>query len=235
MMSDERNRTDERSGDGGSSVDGERSGTGARGKGAPSDAPGTSGGDAPPGGAVGQGEGAPPDGPATLADEEGLSRELADELRELEELRDRHLRLAAEFENYRRRTRKEITKSREIAQADLAGRLLDALDDLQRVASTPSDATTLEALHEGVQLVERKLRKALSEAGLEAVEARDASFDPAVHEALVTVPTGDPDADDTVSRVFLEGYRFGDRLVRPARVEVRKYDPEAAAARGDDG
>lgn len=235
MMSDERNRTDERSGDGGSSEEGGRSGTGARGKGAPSDAPGTSGGDAPPGGAVGQGEGAPPDGPATLADEEGLSRELADELRELEELRDRHLRLAAEFENYRRRTRKEITKSREIAQADLAGRLLDALDDLQRVASTPSDATTLEALHEGVQLVERKLRKALSEAGLEAVEARDASFDPAVHEALVTVPTGDPDADDTVSRVFLEGYRFGDRLVRPARVEVRKYDPEAAAARGDDG
>ncbi len=67
------------------------------------------------------------------------------------------------------------------------------------------------------------------------MEALDATFDPAVHEALVTVPTGDPDADDTVSRVFLEGYRFGDRLVRPARVEVRKYDPEAAAARGDGG
>lgn len=235
MMPDERNRTDERSGGAGSTEEGGRSDTEAEGKGAPSQASGSMAGDAPPGGAAGEGGGASPDGPATLAHEEGLSEEIAEELRELDELRDRHLRLAAEFENYRRRTRKEITKSREIAQADLAGRLLDALDDLQRVASTPSDSTTLEALHEGVQLVERKLRKALSEAGLEAVEARDATFDPAVHEALVTVPTGDPDADDTVSRVFLEGYRFGDRLVRPARVEVRKYDPEAAAARGDGG
>lgn len=161
--------------------------------------------------------------PADDADSEAISDELRKELEELDELRDRHLRLAAEFENYRKRTRQELLKTREMAQAELAGRLLDALDDLSRVGAIPAESTTVEALHEGVELVERKLRKELREAGLEPVEAEGRPFDPTLHEALTSTPTDDPDEDDVVSRVFVTGYRFGDRLVRPARVEVKKY------------
>lgn len=163
-----------------------------------------------------------------LAAEE-LREEVRRELEELDALRDRHLRLAAEFDNYRKRTRGELTRTREAAQADLIGRLLDALDDLDRVSNIPADSTTAEALLEGVELVERKMFKELREAGLERVEAEGAGFDPQVHEAMVTVPTDDPALDETVSRVFVEGYRFRDRLVRAARVEVRKYEPETGS------
>lgn len=159
---------------------------------------------------------------AELEGEESAAERLSGEL---EELRDRHLRLAAEFENYRKRTREELLKTREMAQADLARKLLDALDDLGRIADLPAESTTVEALHEGVALVERKLWKELGEAGLEPLEAEGQPFDPTYHEALSTVPTDDPDEDEVVSRVFLGGYRFKDRLVRPARVEVKKYSP----------
>lgn len=146
---------------------------------------------------------------------------------ELEELRDRHLRLAAEFENYRKRTRQELLKTRELGQAELAGRLLDALDDLARIAEAPADGTTVEALHQGVELVERKLLKELADAGLEPIDAAGKRFDPNEHEALSSVPTADPEQDEVVAEVFVPGYRFRDRLLRPARVVVKTYQSEA--------
>lgn len=188
-------------------------------------------------GAEGSGEPAEGAEPAPAADESAAARAVEEELQgeeavadrlmaELEELRDRHLRLAAEFENYRKRTRQELLKTQELGQADLVGRLVDSLDDLRRITELSGDATTVEALHEGVALVERKLLKELGEAGLEPIEAEGERFDPNVHEALATVPTDDPEEDDRVSTVFVRGYRFGDRLIRPARVEVKKYRSE---------
>jgi molecular chaperone GrpE len=159
--------------------------------------------------------------------EEAISDELREELRELEELRDRHLRLAAEFDNFRRRTRRELLESRETAQADLTTRLLDALDDLTRVADTPADSTTTQALHEGVELVERKLLKALTDAGMEAINPIGERFDPNVHEGLFTEETDDPEQDERVARVVSIGYRFGGRLLRPAGVGVFQHDSEA--------
>jgi molecular chaperone GrpE len=157
---------------------------------------------------------------------DAISEHLREELRELEELRDRHLRLAAEFDNYKRRTRKEILESREAAQASLTTQLLDALDDLTRVADTPADSTTTEALHEGVALVERKLLKALTDAGMEAISPLGERFDPNVHEAIFASDTTDPEQDDLISQVVVIGYKFGDRLLRPARVGVYQYDPD---------
>jgi molecular chaperone GrpE len=159
-----------------------------------------------------------------------ISEHLREELRELEELRDRHLRLAAEFDNYKRRTRKEILESRGAAQAALTAELLDALDDLTRVADVPADSTTTEALHEGVALVERKLLKALTDAGMEAISPLGERFDPNLHEAIFAAETDDPEQDDLVSQVVVIGYKFGDRLLRPARVGVYQYDPDAQPA-----
>ena len=160
-----------------------------------------------------------------------LSEEIREELAELDELRERHLRLAAEFENYRKRTRRELGDARERGQAELAGRLLDALDDLDRLVETLEEGASEETLEEGVEMVRRKLWKELSEAGLERIEAEGEPFDPEVHDGLLTSSTDDPDEDGRVSRVLIQGYRFGDRVLRPARVEVKKH----AGGDADDG
>ena len=145
---------------------------------------------------------------------------------ELSEVKDRHLRLAAEFENFRKRTRKEHSEARAIAQADLARRILPTLDDLTRVADTPNDSTTVEALDEGIELILRNLRKQLEEAGLSRIEALDQKFDPEIHQGIMTSEVNDPELDDTVSRVFVDGYVFHGRLVRPAQVEIRNFVDE---------
>jgi molecular chaperone GrpE len=147
-----------------------------------------------------------------------------DELREeLRALNDRHLRLAAEFDNYRKRNERERGTLATRLQADLVSSLLDVLDDLQRVGDTDVDAGA-ESVLEGVRLVEKKFRTVLESAGLEPLHAEDSVFDPEVMEALMTVPTGDPDRDGHVADVFQRGYRFRDVLVRPARVRVWQYD-----------
>lgn len=143
---------------------------------------------------------------------------------ELEELKDRHLRLAAEFENFRKRTRKEAALGRTMAQAELVQQILPTLDDLARVADTPHETTTVQALDEGIELILRNLRKQLGDAGLERIEALDQPFNPERHQAIMTSMVDDPELDETISRVFQEGYEFLGRLVRPAQVEVRRYE-----------
>ena len=148
----------------------------------------------------------------------------AGELRaELDALNDRHLRLAAEFDNYRKRNERERRALAARLQVDLVASLLDVLDDLERVAQN-SDATA-EAVIEGIRLVDKKFRTVLAAAGLEPLDVEGEPFDPATMEALLTVPTADPERDDEVADVLQRGYRFRDVLVRPARVSVRKHDP----------
>ena len=145
---------------------------------------------------------------------------------ELELASDRHLRLAAEFENFRKRTRREQAELSVVAQADLARRLLPTLDDLARVSSTPPETTTVEALDAGLDLILRNLRKELEDAGLTRIEAMGERFNPELHQGLMTADTPDRELDDTISRVFVDGYVFRERLVRPAQVEVLTYSPE---------
>lgn len=142
---------------------------------------------------------------------------------ELEAMRDRYLRLAAEYDNFRKRTDRERAESRDRAQAQIVEKLLEPLDDLKRVADFSAETTSAEALLEGVQLVERKLLRALEAAGLETVDARGQRFDPEVHEALMMTPTEKAEEDETVGEVFQAGYRFRGVLLRPARVQVRQH------------
>jgi molecular chaperone GrpE len=138
---------------------------------------------------------------------------------ELSELRDRHLRLAAEFDNYRKRSAKERVELSDRAQANFVAKLLDVLDDLDRlVASDPG--TPLPALREGLSAVDRKLWKELQDAGVERIDPVGSPFDPAVHEAVSTTPAQERSQDQTVSATFQPGYRFKGTLVRPARVQV---------------
>ena len=157
----------------------------------------------------------------------GAVGEEVEQLRgELNALNDRHLRLAAEFDNYRKRNQREREALAARLQGDLISSLLEVLDDLERVAASAADAT-VESVIEGARLVEKKFTGVLEAAGLEPLDAEGKRFDPEVMEALMTVPTDDRSRDDHVADVFQRGYRFQDRLVRPARVRVLKYDPDA--------
>jgi molecular chaperone GrpE len=144
---------------------------------------------------------------------------------ELEALNDRHLRLAAEFDNYRKRNERERQTLAVRLQSDLVASLLDVLDDLRRVEGETS--ATSEALLEGVRLVEKKFGSILESAGLEPIETEGKPFDPAVMEALMTVPTEDPAQDGVVADVLQPGYLFRDVLLRPARVRVLQYQDPA--------
>jgi len=146
---------------------------------------------------------------------------------ELTELKDRYLRLAAEYDNFRKRTSREREDIRSRSQADLARCLLDALDDLGRVAHLDPAATAAADVIAGVELVERKVLRELGTAGLEVVNATDVAFDPELHEAIATLPTPIESEDHTVAAVFQVGYRFKGVLLRPARVQVRVFLPPA--------
>jgi len=138
--------------------------------------------------------------------------------------RDQLLRLAAEFDNFRKREARERAEAWNRAKADLIDKLLPALDDLRRVAHPEAaeapPGSPLRALLGGVELVERKLLQVLEREGLAPVEAEGAPFDPALHEAILTRPTDDPALEGRVAHVAVPGWRFADRLLRPAKVVV---------------
>jgi molecular chaperone GrpE len=143
---------------------------------------------------------------------------------ELEELKDRHLRLAAEFENFRKRSREEFSAASARAKAALIGSLLDVLDDFHRMHAVETGTATAASVLEGVALVQRKLDRVLEEAGLEMIHPAGQPFDPETMEAVMRVPVDDPERDDHVAEVFQAGARFRGQLVRPARVSVLKAD-----------
>jgi molecular chaperone GrpE len=154
---------------------------------------------------------------------ESIHARLAEVEQELTTSRERHLRLAAEFDNYRKRTARDQSESVARAQAGLIARLVDVLDDLDRVAHH-SESATKEALLEGVELVERKFRTILESAGLERIDPIGQPFDPATMEALTTMPAQEAGEDETVATVFAPGYKYQGTLVRPARVVVKKFE-----------
>ena len=137
--------------------------------------------------------------------------------------RDRYLRLAAEYDNYRKRSAKERQDAGARAQADLVRQLVEALDDVARFAHIDPSSTDAATVVQGVDMVEKKLLKALGNAGLEVINPVGETFDPALHEAVATEPTSAKEDDHVVSRVYQPGYVFKSQLLRPARVVVKQY------------
>lgn len=139
---------------------------------------------------------------------------------ELAEARDRQLRLAAEFDNFRKRVAREREEITHRSQAALAVKILEVLDDLDRVLAGGVSAVSTEVVHQALVLIDRKLRKELEAAGLERIDPAGQPFDPSLHEAVSVLPPPQPSADHTVSATFQAGYRFKGSLIRPARVQV---------------
>lgn len=158
----------------------------------------------------------------------GVSTAEADDViselqRELTTERDKYLRLAAEFDNFRKRMMKERLEAESRGQAELVKHMLDPLDDIARFAHVDPQTTESATVVEGVAMVEKKLDKSLRAAGLETVNPKGEKFDPAFHEAVATEPTSKPEEDHTVSQVYQVGYAFKGQMLRPARVVVRQY------------
>ena len=148
--------------------------------------------------------------------------------RDLDEQRDKYLRLAAEYDNFRKRSIRERDEARQRAQGDLIAGLLDALDDLARFAHLDPAATDAKTVVDGAEMVERKLLKNLASHGLERIDPVDQPFDPAVHEAVQTERALSPEDDHMVSRVFQRGYTLNGKLLRPARVVVKQWSDGGA-------
>ncbi len=130
---------------------------------------------------------------------------------------DRLLRLAAEFDNYKKRTARERQEYVALANERLVKELLPVLDDLERAlqAATEHEEAQLE---DGVRLVHRSLAQLLAREGVEEIDASGA-FDPHVHEAMLAQPSEQAESGDVLD-VIQKGYKIGGRVVRPARVIV---------------
>ena len=141
-------------------------------------------------------------------------------------LDDRYLRLAAEYENYRKRTHREKTEAFDRGATSLVSRLLDVLDDIDRLAAS-DPSTSADAFRSAFDLTQKKLRKELEAAGLERVDPEGEVFNPEEQEAVAVATPESPEQDHTVRATFQIGYRFKGMIVRPARVQVYT-DPGAA-------
>jgi molecular chaperone GrpE len=144
--------------------------------------------------------------------------------RELDEQRDKYLRLAAEYDNFRKRTARERQEAHWRGQADMLKGMIEALDDLGRFAHVDPASTDAKTVVEGVDMVEKKLHKTLAGHGMEIIDPIGHPFDPALHEAMMTEPAASKDEDHIVARVFQVGYLFNGQLLRPARVVVKQWN-----------
>ena len=161
--------------------------------------------------------------PSTADPGAGAAEAVAAAQRLAAEMQDKYLRLAAEYDNFRKRSAKERLEAEHRGMGVLASGMLDALDDLGRFAHVDPESVDAATVVAGAEMVEKKLLKTLSGHGLEVINPMDHPFDPAVHEAITTTPALSEDLDHTVAQVFQVGYRFGGQLLRPARVVVRKW------------
>ena len=162
------------------------------------------------------------------ADAEEISEEIAAELDELDalaealaeakDLRDKHLRLKAEWENYRKRTEIERAEERSRAAQRLVEKLLPVMDDLER-AIDHSDSSHEDSLKEGIAQVYGKVQDVLASEGVKVLDPKGQPFDANCHSAISKVEDSKV-PDETVLEVYQKGYEMGNRILRPAMVVV---------------
>lgn len=156
-------------------------------------------------------------------------------MKENDELKDRALRAAAEMENLRRRTARDVQDARAYAVANFARDMLSVSDNLRRAIDAIPEETKasgdagFKSLIEGVEITERSMLSTLERHGVKKLEPQGEKFDPNFHQAMFEVPNPEVPAN-TVVQVVQSGYSIGDRVLRPAMVGVAKGGPKQPAA-----
>ncbi|MEX3010965.1 nucleotide exchange factor GrpE [Hoeflea sp. TYP-13] len=173
--------------------------------------------------------------PADAAAEEAQAPAALDlAIAERDELKDKYLRLAAEMDNLRRRTARDVRDAKAYSVSNFARDMLAVSDNLRRALDAiPAEALEageagLKALSEGVEMTERAMLSALERHGVKKLSPAGQKFDPNFHQAMFEVPNPDV-PNNTVVEVVQEGYVIGDRVLRPAMVGVAKGGPKQAA------
>lgn len=142
--------------------------------------------------------------------------------KELEDQKDKYVRLFAEFDNYKRRNAKERMELIQTAGKEVITSMLDVLDDCDRAEKELNNNNNIEQIKEGVQLVFNKLRSSLQSKGLKAMESINTDFDVHKHEAIAEVPVEDENKKGKVIDEIVKGYYLNDKLIRFAKVVVGK-------------
>src|SRR5213595_4254792 len=137
---------------------------------------------------------------------------------DLDRFRDLALRSQADFENYKKRAAREKEDAVKYANSSLLQRLVSILDNFELGLAAAKTESERSPIYSGMVLVQKQLNDLLEENGLQAIEAEGNKFEPNLHEAIAHEPSGTP--EETVIRQARRGYRFKDRLLRPARVVV---------------
>jgi molecular chaperone GrpE len=140
---------------------------------------------------------------------------------DLQLLQEKYLRLAAEFENYKRRAQRDQSDSIRFGNESLLKNLLPIIDNLERAIQFAKDAGTSGALLEGVELTHKQFLETVGKLGVRQISSQGSSFDPAVHQAVVQVESENA-KPNTVVDEFQKGYFLHDRILRPAMVSVAK-------------
>ncbi len=150
---------------------------------------------------------------SAISEEEKLKAEVA-------EWQNKHLRLYAEFDNFKRRTSKERLELLQIAGKDVIVDLLPVLDDFERAQKSMETATDIEAVKEGVKLVHHKLKNTLANKGLKEMDAKGKDFDADVHEGITNIPAPSSDLKGKVIDELEKGYYLNDKVIRFAKVII---------------
>jgi molecular chaperone GrpE len=141
---------------------------------------------------------------------------------QVDELKDKYLRLVADFDNFRKRTAKERLELIQTASKDVISNLLTVLDDTERAEKQVQGAHDLDAVKEGISLVFGKLRTTLQSKGLKAMESVGHEFNPEFHEAITEIPAPSEEMKGKVVDEVQRGYYLNDKIIRHAKVVVGK-------------
>ncbi len=138
----------------------------------------------------------------------------------IRELQEKYLRLSAEFDNYRKRTLKERTELFKSAGEETISKVLPVLDDFERALVSMEEASDIEAVKSGVQLIYNKLKEILTQQGLKEIPAEGEEFDTDKHEAITKIPAPDEKLKGKIVDVVEKGYYLNDKVIRYSKVVI---------------
>ena len=152
--------------------------------------------------------------------EQTAQDELQKKQEEYQQMYDKYLRLYSEFDNFRRRSRKEITEAKEKGRSEMVLAILPVLDDFERALNSIKESTESGEVYEGVELIFNKFKNILHEQGLQEMEPVGQEFDPDYHEAMTKMKASSEEDKGKVVDEVQKGYLLNDRIVRHAKVVV---------------
>ena len=153
-------------------------------------------------------------------EDEAREKEIEELKAQVEEQKDRYLRLSAEFDNYRKRTLKERSDMLKTVNGDTLSGMLPVLDDLERAMQSMEKATDVAAVREGVTLIYSKIQEFLKNKGIVEIDAMNQVFDTDLHEAITKIPAPTEDLKGKVVDVIQKGYKIDTKVIRYAKVVV---------------